>query len=310
MEPRSVIVDPSGGEWTMYSATQIPHVARFLLAATTGTPEHKIRVIAPDVGGGFGGKLAVTPEEWIAFAVSTKVGRPVKYTETRSESILSAHHGRDVIQDITLTARRDGTVTGLKASLIANMGAYLGIVTPGVPILGAFMYNAIYKFPAYRFECTGVFTNTTKTDAYRGAGRPEATYAIERIMDELAVELGLDPMEVRRKNWIRHEEFPFTTVAGLVYDSGNYEAATDKAMQLLGYDALRAEQAARRASNDPVQLGIGISTYTEMCGLAPSRLLGALKLRRRRLGVGDRSGCCPPARSRWSAAPRRTARAT
>jgi carbon-monoxide dehydrogenase large subunit len=277
MEPRSVIVDPSGGEWTMYSATQIPHVARFLLAATTGTPEHKIRVVAPDVGGGFGGKLAVTPEEWIAFAVSTKVGRPVKYTETRSESMLSAHHGRDVIQDITLTARRDGTITGLKASLIANMGAYLGLVTPGVPLLGAFMYNAIYKVPAYRFECTGVFTNTTKTDAYRGAGRPEATYAIERVMDELAAELGMDPMEVRRKNWIQHEEFPFTTVCGLVYDSGNYEAATAKAMQLLGYDALRAEQADRRASNDPVQLGIGISTYTEMCGLAPSRILGALK---------------------------------
>lgn len=277
MEPRSVIVDPSGGEWTMYSATQIPHVTRFLLAATTGTPEHLIRVIAPDVGGGFGGKLAVTPEEWIAFAVSTKVGRPVKYTETRSESMMSAHHGRDVIQDITLTAKRDGTVTGLSVNLIANMGAYLGLVTPGVPILGAFMYNAIYKFPAYRFECTGVFTNTTKTDAYRGAGRPEATYAIERIMDELAVEVGLDPMAVRRKNWITHEEFPFTSVCGLVYDSGNYEAATDRALELLGYDELRAEQAARRAANDPVQLGIGISTYTEMCGLAPSRTLGALR---------------------------------
>jgi aerobic carbon-monoxide dehydrogenase large subunit len=277
MEPRSVIVDPSGGEWTMYSATQIPHVARYLLAATTGTPEHKIRVVAPDVGGGFGGKLAATPEEWIAFAVSTKVGRPVKFTESRSESMVSAHHGRDVIQDITLTARRDGTVTGLKASLIANMGAYLGLVTPGVPLLGAFMYNAIYKIPAYRFECTGVFTNTTKTDAYRGAGRPEATYAIERVMDELAAELGMDPMEVRRKNWIQHEEFPFTTVCGLVYDSGNYEAATARAMELLGYDALRAEQVARRASNDPVQLGIGASTYTEMCGLAPSRILGALK---------------------------------
>ncbi|MBX6752160.1 MAG: xanthine dehydrogenase family protein molybdopterin-binding subunit, partial [Micromonosporaceae bacterium] len=277
MEPRSVIVDPSGGEWTVYSATQIPHIVRFLLAATTGTPEHKIRVVAPDVGGGFGGKLAVTPEEWIAFAVSTKVGRPVKYTETRSESLLSAHHGRDVIQDITLKARRDGTVTGLHVKLTANMGAYLGIVTPGVPLLGAFMYNAIYKIPAYRFECTGVFTNTTKTDAYRGAGRPEATYAIERIMDELAAELGLDPIEVRRRNWIKHEEFPFTTVAGLVYDSGNYEAATDKALALFGYDALRAEQAARRAANDPVQLGIGISTYTEMCGLAPSRTLGALR---------------------------------
>jgi carbon-monoxide dehydrogenase large subunit len=277
MEPRSVVVDPTGGEWTMYSATQIPHITRFLLAATTGTPEHKIRVVAPDVGGGFGGKLQITPEEWITFAVSTKVGRPVKYTETRSESLVSGHHGRAMIQDITLTAKRDGTVTGLHVKLTANMGAYMGIITPGTPLLGAFMYNAIYKFPAYRFECTGVFTNTTKTDAYRGAGRPEATYAIERIMDELAAELGLDPLEVRRRNWIRHEEFPFTTVAGLVYDSGNYEAATEKATGLLGYEALRSEQAARRASGDPVQLGIGISTYTEMCGLAPSRTLGALR---------------------------------
>jgi aerobic carbon-monoxide dehydrogenase large subunit len=276
MEPRSVIVDPSDGDMTVYSATQIPHVVRFLLAATTGTPEQKIRVIAPDVGGGFGGKLAVTPEEWITFAVAAKVGRPVKYTESRSESLMSGHHGRDVIQDVTLTAKRDGTVTGLSVKLIANMGAYLGIVTPGVPLLGAFMYNAIYKFPAYRFDCVGVFTNTTKTDAYRGAGRPEATYAIERIMDELAVELGRDPIDIRRQNWIRHEEFPFTSVCGLVYDSGNYEAATDKALELLGYGELRAEQQARRAANDPVQLGIGISTYTEMCGLAPSRVLGAL----------------------------------
>jgi carbon-monoxide dehydrogenase large subunit len=277
IEPRSVVVDPTGDEWTVWSATQIPHIIRFLLAATTGTPEHKIRVIAPDVGGGFGGKLAVTPEEWIAFVAANRVGRPVKYTESRAESMVSAHHGRDVIQDITLHARRDGTVTGLDVKLTANMGAYLGLVTPGVPLLGAFMYNAIYKFPAYRFECTGVFTNTTKTDAYRGAGRPEATYAIERIMDELAAELGLDPLEVRRRNWIRHEEFPFTTVAGLVYDSGNYEAATERAMQLLGYDRLRAEQRARRQAGDPVQLGIGVSTYTEMCGLAPSRVLGALR---------------------------------
>jgi carbon-monoxide dehydrogenase large subunit len=139
------------------------------------------------------------------------------------------------------------------------------------------MYNAIYKIPAYRFECVGVFTNTTITDAYRGAGRPEATYGIERLMDELAVELGLDPIEVRRRNWIKHEEFPFTTVCGLVYDSGDYDKATDKALDLLGYDALRAEQAERRASGDPVQLGIGVSTYTEMCGLAPSRILGALR---------------------------------
>lgn len=165
MEPRSVLVDPTGTEgteWTIYSATQIPHILRFLLSATTGTPEHKIRVIAPDVGGGFGGKLATTPEEWIAFAAANLVGKPVKYTESRSETMVSAHHGRDMIQDLTLYAKRDGTVTGLDVKLLANMGAYLGIVTPGVPLLGAFMYNAIYKFPAYRFECTGVFTTTTK----------------------------------------------------------------------------------------------------------------------------------------------------
>ncbi|NED96163.1 xanthine dehydrogenase family protein molybdopterin-binding subunit [Phytoactinopolyspora alkaliphila] len=277
MEPRSVVVDPTGEQITMWSATQIPHILRLMLAMATGVAEHKIRVIAPDVGGGFGGKLQVTPEEFIAFAAARRFGRPVKYVESRSESMLSAHHGRDQIQDITLCAKRDGTVTGLSVKLLANMGAYLGIVTPGVPLLGAFMYNAIYKFPAYRFDCTGVFTNTTKTDAYRGAGRPEATFAIERTMDELAAELGMDPLEVRRRNWIGHDEFPFTTVAGLTYDSGNYEAATDKAMELFGYDALRREQDERRQSNDPVQLGIGVSTYTEMCGLAPSRVLGQLR---------------------------------
>jgi carbon-monoxide dehydrogenase large subunit len=201
----------------------------------------------------------------------------VKYTESRSESLLAAHHGRDQIQDLELSARRDGTVLGLRVKLLANMGAYLGLVTPGVPLLGAFMFNAIYKFQAYRFECTGVFTNTTLTDAYRGAGRPEATFAIERMMDELAVELGMDPVELRRRNWIGPEEFPFTTVAGLTYDSGDYPAATDRALQLLGYEELRREQARRREEHDRVQLGIGVSTYTEMCGLAPSRVLGALR---------------------------------
>ncbi|MEN3305142.1 MAG: aerobic carbon-monoxide dehydrogenase large subunit [Micromonosporaceae bacterium] len=277
MEPRSVVVDPTGDQVTVWTSTQIPHILRFLLAAVTGTPEHKIRVIAPDVGGGFGGKLAFTPEEMIAFLAAKRVGKPVKYTESRTDSIASAHHGRDMIQDIELAARRDGTVLGLKVNLLANMGAYLGLVGPGVPLLGAFMYNAIYKFPAYRFECSGVFTNTTLTDAYRGAGRPEATYAIERIMDELAVELGLDPIEVRRRNWIGHEEFPFTTVCGLSYDSGDYAAATDRAKELFGYDDLRREQAERRERGDPVQLGIGVSTYTEMCGLAPSRVLGSLR---------------------------------
>ncbi|MGZ4465301.1 MAG: xanthine dehydrogenase family protein molybdopterin-binding subunit, partial [Nocardioides sp.] len=276
MEPRSVVVDPTGEQMTMWSATQIPHILRFLLAAVLGTPESKIRVIAPDVGGGFGGKLQTTPEEFITFMVARRLGKPIKYTETRSESLMSAHHGRDQWQKLTLAATKDGTVTRLKVELLADLGAYVSLVGGGVPVLGAFMFNAIYKFPAYQFNCQTVLTNKTWTDAYRGAGRPEATFAIERLMDELADHLGRDPLEVREQNWIKHEEFPFTTVCGLEYDSGNYEAATAKAKEMFGYDELRAEQKRRRESNDPVQLGIGVSTFTEMCGLAPSRVLGSL----------------------------------
>ena len=276
MEPRSVVVDPTGEQLTMWSATQIPHILRFALAATTGVPESKIRVIAPDVGGGFGGKLQVTPEEWTAWWVARQVHKPVKYTETRSESLMAAHHGRDQWQKLTLAAEKDGSVTGLKVELLADLGSHVAIVGGGVPVLGAFMFNAIYKFPAYHFACQTVLTNKTWTDAYRGAGRPEATYAIERLMDELAAELGVDPLEVREKNWIKHDEFPFTTVAGLEYDSGNYEEATAMAKASFGYDELRAEQKRRRDENDTVQLGIGVSTFTEMCGLAPSRVLGQL----------------------------------
>jgi carbon-monoxide dehydrogenase large subunit len=276
MEPRAVVCDPTGDVLTLWSSTQVPHILRLMLALTTGTPEHQIRVVAPDVGGGFGGKLQVTPEEVITFLVGKRLGRPVKYNESRSETMLAAHHGRDQIQYLEIAANRDGTVQGLRVRLLADMGAYLGLVTPGVPILGAFMFPAIYKMPAYRFHCTGVFTTKAWTDAYRGAGRPEATFAIERLMDELAVELGMDPLELREKNWIKHEEFPYTTVAGLEYDSGNYEAATARAKELFGYDELRREQQERRDRHDPVQLGIGISTFTEMCGLAPSRVLGSL----------------------------------
>ncbi len=276
MEPRSTVVDPTGEQITIWSATQIPHILRFLVAATTGIPESKIRVIAPDVGGGFGGKLQTTPEEFVTLAAARRTGKPVKYTETRSESLLSAHHGRDQYQKLTLAATKEGRVTGLKVDLVANLGAYVAIIGGGVPVLGAWMFNSIYKFDAYQFNCQTVLTNTTWVDAYRGAGRPEATYGIERIMDELAVEVGKDPLEVREMNWIKHEEFPFTTVAGMTYDSGNYEAATAKAKELFGYDELRAEQARRREAKDPVQLGIGVSTFTEMCGLAPSRVLGQL----------------------------------
>jgi carbon-monoxide dehydrogenase large subunit len=276
MEPRSTVVDPTGEQVTMWTSTQVPHILRFLIAATTGMPESKIRVIAPDVGGGFGGKLQTTPEEFITLAVARKLGKPAKYTETRSESLLSAHHGRDQYQMLTLAATKDGTVTGLKVDLLANLGAYVAIVGGGVPVLGAWMFHAIYKFPAYQFNCQTVLTNTTWVDAYRGAGRPEATFAIERLMDELAAEVGVDPLEIREKNWIRHEEFPFVSVSGMTYDSGNYEAATARAKELFGYDELRAEQKQRRESGDPVQLGIGVSTFTEMCGLAPSRVLGQL----------------------------------
>ncbi|MGH3930261.1 MAG: xanthine dehydrogenase family protein molybdopterin-binding subunit, partial [Pseudonocardiaceae bacterium] len=276
MEPRSVVVDPTGEQLTMWSSTQVPHILKTMIALTLGVPEHKVRVIAPDVGGGFGGKLQVTPEEMLAVLVARRLGKPVKWTETRSECMLAAHHGRDQIQDLTLAARRDGTVTALKVELLADMGAYLRIITPGVPILGAFMFNGIYKFSAYHFACTNVFTTKTPTDAYRGAGRPEATFGIERMMDELAAELGLEPLELRQRNWITHDEFPYTTVSTLTYDTGNYEAATAKATELFDYDGLRAEQRHRREADDPVQLGIGISTFTEMCGWAPSRLLGAL----------------------------------
>ncbi len=276
MEPRSTVVDPTGEQVVMWSATQVPHVLRFAIAATTGLPESKIRVIAPDVGGGFGGKLQTTPEEFATLAVARKLGKPCKYTETRSETMVSAHHGRDQWQKLTLTAEKDGTVTGLKVELMCDLGAYAALVGGGVPVLGAWMFNAIYKFPAYQFNCTNYYTNKTWVDAYRGAGRPEATYAIERLMDELAAEVGVDPIAIREKNWITHDEFPFTTVAGMTYDSGNYEAATEKALGLFGYDELRAEQKRRRESGDPVQLGLGVSTFTEMCGLAPSRVLGAL----------------------------------
>jgi carbon-monoxide dehydrogenase large subunit len=276
MEPRAVVANWVGDEVTLWSSTQIPHILRFALAAFFGIPEQDVRVIAPDVGGGFGSKLQVTAEEVLAVLVSRKVGRPVKWTESRSEGNLTVHHGRDQWQTIKVAADSDGRLRGLSVDLLADMGAYLMLLTPVIPLLGAFMYNSIYKWDAYSFHCTGVFTTKMPTDAYRGAGRPEATFAIERIMDDLAAELGMDPLELRKRNWIAHEEFPYTTIATLQYDSGNYEAATARAKELFGYDELRAEQQQRRASNDPVQLGIGVSTFTEMCGVGPSRVMGSL----------------------------------
>ncbi len=276
MEPRAVVASCVGGEFTLWSSTQIPHVLRVMLALVTGIGEQNIRVIAPDVGGGFGSKLQVTAEEVLAVLVTRKLGRPVKWTESRSEGNMTVHHGRDQWQRMRIAADSDGRIRGLDVDLLADMGAYLMLVTPGVPLLGALMFNAIYKMDAYKFNCTGVFTTKMPTDAYRGAGRPEATFGIERIMDDLAAELGMEPLELRARNWITHDEFPYTTISGLTYDSGNYEAATAKARELFRYDELRKEQAERNSRGDPVRLGIGISTFTEMCGLAPSRVLGSL----------------------------------
>jgi carbon-monoxide dehydrogenase large subunit len=195
MEPRAVVAAPMGmsDEITLWSSTQVPHILRVLLALVTGIPENNLRVIAPDVGGGFGGKLTCTREEILVTQLARKLGRPVKWTETRSEDMVATHHGRDQIQDIELAATKDGKFLGLKVTLLADMGAYLQIITPGTPLLGMFMYPGIYKMDAYAFKCTGVFTNKTPTDAYRGAGRPEATYAIERIVDAGSVPRNADP---------------------------------------------------------------------------------------------------------------------
>ena len=285
MEPRAVVCSPHGEEFTLWSSTQIPHVLRVMLALVTGIPEQNLRVIAPDVGGGFGSKLQVTAEEVLAVLVARRLRRPVKWTESRSEGNMTVHHGRDQLQRIKIAAERDGRIRGLSVDLLADMGAYLMLVTPGVPLLGAFMFNGIYKMDAYAFRCTGVFTTKIPTDAYRGAGRPEATFGIERIMDELANELGVDPLELRERNWIAHEEFPYTTIAGLTYDSGNYEAATAKAAP-----DLRLRRAAQGADGAPCERRQGpawhrrVHLHRDVRARAVSGARPAL-LRGRRLGA-------------------------
>ena len=276
IEPRAALAVPgTAGEVTLYSATQVPHLLRVLTAATLGMNESKLRVVAPDVGGGFGSKLDVYAEELLVTALARRLGRPVKWTEERSENYLATIHGRDLVTEYTLAATNDGKITHCRARVTAAMGAYLQLVTPGIPLLGAWIYAGPYAIPNYSVEFTGVFTNTTPTDAYRGAGRPEATYVIERTMDALADELGMDRLELRRKNFIR--EFPYTLASGLIVDSGDYDASLDKLLEMLDLDGIRAEQAKRRENPAVKQLGVGFSTYHEMCGLAPSRILGAIR---------------------------------
>ena len=276
MEPRGVLAQhlPAQDEYTLWSATQIPHIARFWLSITCGIPESRLRVIAPDVGGGFGSKLNVYAEEALALALARRIGRPVKWIEERSEAYLATIHGRDHWQEIELAADEDGKIRGVRVRLTVGLGAYLQLVTAGTPILGAWVYGGAYDVEAYDFECVGVFTTATPTDAYRGAGRPEATYAVERAVDALARKLEMDPVELRRKNFIT--EFPKDIASGLTIDSGDFRGALDRALELLDYEGFRREQAERRERGDAKELGIGFSTYTEMCGLAPSRILGSL----------------------------------
>ncbi len=278
MEPRAVaaVPQPFGGDITLYSATQIPHILKIMVALTLSIPEHQVRVVAPAVGGGFGSKLNVYAEELICTALARKLRVPVRWVEERTENAQATIQGRGQIQKIDLAADGDGKVTAVRVELVGDMGAYLQLVTPGIPLLGAFLYAGVYDVPNYSFSCTSVFTTMTPTDAYRGAGRPEATYAIERAMDALAAKIGVDPAELRRRNMIKESQFPYTAMTGLQYDSGNHEGALAKALELCDYDGRRAEQARRRAAGSTKHLGVGISSYFEMCGLAPSRVLASL----------------------------------
>ncbi|MGH9130535.1 MAG: xanthine dehydrogenase family protein molybdopterin-binding subunit [Acidimicrobiales bacterium] len=279
MEPRGVCVvpQPFGGGYTVYSATQIPHILKVMLGITAGISESKLRVIVPSVGGGFGCKLDVYAEELICLALARRLKRPVRWSEERGEAAVATIQGRGQHQHIELAADGEGRLSAVRVNLVADMGAYLQLVTPGIPLLGAFLYHGVYHTPAYSFTCRGVFTSLPPTDAYRGAGRPEATYAIERAMDALARSVGVSPEEIRRRNFIPPDAFPYSSTPGLVFDSGNYEPALAKALEMADHTDLRREQAGRRESGSAKQLGIGLSCYVEMCGLAPSRVLSSLR---------------------------------
>ncbi len=272
METHAALASWNAGaeEMTFWNTSQNPHVTRLLGTLVTGIPEHKLRVIARDVGGGFGSKISLYPGDAIAMWASKKLGRPVKWTEERRENYLATAHGRDHIQDVEYAVKNDGTVLGIRVKAIANMGAYLNTgPAPGVPTwLFAPMLAGCYKLVALQSDTYGVYTNTVPTDAYRGAGRPEATYIIERGMDLIARELGMDPVEIRRKNFIQPDEFPYTSIGTFVYDSGNYQASLNKALEMVDYAGFRSQQAEARKQGR--YLGIGFSTYVEVCGLGPS----------------------------------------
>ncbi len=254
-------------ELTVWSSTQIPHLLKTHLAKMLQLPEEQMRVIAPDVGGGFGSKLNVYAEEGLLAWMAMKLGRPVKWVEERRENIQATIHGRGQVGEVEAAVKKDGTILGLRYKVVADIGAYHQLFTPAIPPFTGLMLSGCYKIPAIGIEVRAAFTNKMSTDAYRGAGRPEATYVIERLMDRIAQELDLDAVKVRRKNFPQPQEFPFKTATGLAYDSGNYQAALDKALKLAGYDKLRREQKQLRRRGR--YLGIGVSTYVEICAMGP-----------------------------------------
>ena len=281
MEPRSAIGDynPIRDELTLYTSSQNPHLIRLLLSAfVLNMPEHKVRVISPDVGGGFGSKIFHYPEEIIVSWASKKIGRPIKWTADRSESYLSDAHGRDHHTVAEMGLDKDGNILALRVHTIANLGAYLSTFAGGIPTwLYGTLLSGQYQIKNIYVHTTGVFTNTTPVDAYRGAGRPEATYILERLVDLAAHEMGVDPAELRRKNFIPPDAFPYETPVVLTYDSGNYEGALNKALEMIDYKSLREEQ--KKARDQGRLLGIGISSYIEACGIAPSKVAGAIGAR-------------------------------
>jgi aerobic carbon-monoxide dehydrogenase large subunit len=278
MEPRACLAryDDATGELTLWVTSQNPHVHRLLMCAfVLGIPEHKVRVIAPDVGGGFGSKIFLYNEEVVCSWASRRLKRPVRWTSTRREAYLTDAHGRDHVTQAELALSKDGRMLGLRVKTVANLGAYLSTFAPAVPtFLYGTLLNGVYDIGAIHCRVTGVFTNTTAVDAYRGAGRPEACYVLERIVDAGARALGMDPIELRRKNFIPKFSGAHQTLVAVAYDSGDYAAAADRLLQIFDYRAFRAEQEAARSQGR--LLGVGFSTYIEACSIAPSKVVGAL----------------------------------
>jgi carbon-monoxide dehydrogenase large subunit len=272
IEPRAVLADYRAGRLTVYSSTQVPHFLRLFLAILLGVSEDRVRAVAPEVGGGFGSKLNIYAEEVGCAWASMKLGRPVKWIETRSEGLMVTHHGRDQVDKVKIGAKRDGTLTAWHTTVIADLGGYHMLLTPLIPPLSAFVMCGVYNTPAVHTDVIGVMTNKFPTDAIRGAGRPEAAHLIEVMMDQLAAELGMDPLEVRRKNFIPAFENTHETPIGVAYDSGDYNKTLDKLLEHI--DPAQVRKEAEELRSKGIYRGIGFCTYTEICGNAPSRAVG------------------------------------